>query len=80
MKIRLKKCGSGASVEIPAAVLKAAGLRLGQLIGVRVESGVIVIAPLRRKAYGLAELVGRMKRSNLHKEIYVGGRIGKELW
>jgi antitoxin MazE len=80
MRARVKKWGNSASVRIPAAVLKAAGLNLNEPIDVREESGVIVIEPLRHREYSLKELVDQIKPANLHEEIDLGARVGKEVW
>jgi antitoxin MazE len=80
MRARVKKWGNSASVRIPAAVLKAAGLNLNEPIDVREESGVIVIEPLRRREYSVKELIDQIKPANLHEEIDFGARVGKEVW
>jgi antitoxin MazE len=48
MRAVVKKWGNSASVRIPAAILQAAHLELDEPVGVREESGRIVIEPLRR--------------------------------
>jgi antitoxin MazE len=44
------------------------------------ESGRIVIEPVRRKEYDLAELMKGITRKNLHSEVTFGGPVGKEAW
>lgn len=80
MRAVVKKWGNSASVRIPVAVLQAAHLDMDELVDVREESGCIVIEPVRRKEYNLAELVNRITRENLHAEVAFGGRAGKEAW
>jgi antitoxin MazE len=72
--------GNSASVRIPAAVIQAARLVLDETAEVREESGCIVIKPVRRKEYDLAELLKGITRGNLHEEIDFGGPAGKEAW
>ena len=67
-------------MRIPAAVLQAARLDLDEAVDVREESGRIVIEPLRKKEYDLAELVKGITRENLHAEADFGRREGKEAW
>lgn len=57
MKAVVKKWGNSVSVRIPAAVFQAADLTLDEPVDIREESGRIVIEPVRRKDYDLAELV-----------------------
>jgi antitoxin MazE len=80
MRTMVKKWGNSASVRIPAAVLQAAHLDLDEPVDVREESGRIVIEPVLRKEYDLAELVKGITRGNLHEEVDWGGPVGKEAW
>jgi antitoxin MazE len=65
----VKKWGNSASVRIPVAVLEAAHVDLDEHVDVREESGRIVIEPLRRKEYDLAELVKGITRENRKFEV-----------
>jgi antitoxin MazE len=78
MRAVIKKWGNSASVRIPVAVLQAAHLDVNEPVNVREESGRIVIEPVRRKEYDLAELVKRITRENLHAEVVFGRPVGKE--
>lgn len=78
VKTVVKKWGNSASVRIPAAVMQAAQLELDEPVDVREEAGRVVIEPLRRKEYDLAELVKGITRTNLHEEADFGGPVGKE--
>ncbi len=80
MRAVVKKWGNSASVRIPATVLKAANLCLDEPVDVREESGRIVIEPVRRKEYDVAELVKGITRGNLHKEVDFGPPVGNEAW
>ena len=78
MRTVVKKWGNSASVRIPVAVLQAAHLDLDDPVDVREESGRIVIEPVRRKEYDLAELLKRITSENLHDEADFGRPVGKE--
>jgi antitoxin MazE len=80
MKAVVKKWGNSASVRIPAAVLRAAKLRLDDTVDVREESGCIVIEPVARSEYTLSELLKGITPENLHDEVDFGSRVGKEAW
>ena len=80
MRAVVKKWGNSASVRIPVAVLQAAHLDLDDPVDVREESGRIVIEPVRRKVYDLAELVKGITCENLHAEVAFGRPVGKEAW
>lgn len=78
MKTVLKKWGNSALVRIPASVIQAAHLELDETVDVREESGRVVIEPVQRKEYDLAELLKRITRENLHDAVDFGGAVGKE--
>lgn len=80
MRAVVKKWGNSASVRIPAAVMQAAQLHLDESVDVREESGRIVIQPVRRREYDLAELLKGITRKNLHEEVDFGRPEGKEAW
>lgn len=80
MKAVVRKWGNSASVRIPASVMKAAKLDLDEAVEVREEAGRIVIEPVRRRDYDLAELVRGITTRNRHAEIAAGEPIGKEVW
>lgn len=78
MHVTVKKWGNSASVRIPAAVMKAARLRLDETVDVREEGGRIVIEPVRPKHYDLSRLVADITPENLHEEVDFGDPVGKE--
>jgi len=80
VKVVVKKWGNSASVRIPAAVMRAAHLDLDDPVDVREESGRVVIEPTQHKEYNLGDLVRRITRENLHKEVDFGGPVGNEGW
>lgn len=80
MRTVVKKWGNSASVRIPTQLMKAAHLEIDEAVDLKEESGRIVIEPLRRKEYSLAELLKGITRDNLHEEVDFGGAAGKEAW
>jgi antitoxin MazE len=80
MRAAVKKWGNSASVRIPSTMLRAAHLNVDDMVEVREESGRIVIEPIERKEYSLAELVKGISPRNRHREIDFGAPAGKETW
>jgi antitoxin MazE len=78
MRTVVKKWGNSACVRIPAAVMQAARLELDETVDVREESGRVVIEPVERKEYDLADLVKRITPKNVHDEVDFGEALGKE--
>jgi antitoxin MazE len=80
MRVIVKKWGNSAAVRIPVAVMQAAYLQLDEPVEVREEAGRIVIEPVQRKEYDLADLVKRITPGNVHEEIDFGDATGNEAW
>jgi len=78
MRAVVKKWGNSASVRIPASVMAAAGLHLDQAVEVREENGRIVIEPIRREEYDLADLLAGITPENIHDEVDFGAPVGNE--
>ena len=80
MTVLVKKWGNGASVRIPAAMMKAARLTMEQPVNVREEGGRITIEPIPAKAYDLAVLIPGITDDNQHNPVEMGPPIGQEVW
>lgn len=78
MRAVVKKWGNSASVRIPASVMAAAGLRLDQAVEVREDNGRIVIEPITREEYDLADLLAGITPENIHDEVDFGAPVGNE--
>ncbi len=79
MRVQVKKRGNSASVRIPAAVMRAANLKLDAAVDVREEDGRIIIEPLCDERGDLDALLARITPQNLHGESDFGPRAGREL-
>lgn len=80
MKATVKKWGNSAAVRIPARVMEAAHLHLDQAVEIHEEAGLIVIEPVRKAVYELADLLRGINAENLHGEVDFGAPQGKEAW
>ena len=80
MRMVVERWGNSAAVRIPATVIEAARLRLGQPVEVREEAGRIVIKPIREEICDLAALIGGITGRNRHEAIEMGAPVGREVW
>ncbi len=80
MKVTVRKWGNSAAVTIPASVMKAVQLDLNEVVEVRVETGRIVIEPVRQKTYVLDDLLKGINSKNRHEVIDFGPPKGNEVW
>jgi antitoxin MazE len=78
MKVTVRKRSNSAAVRVPASVMRAARLKLGEVVNVREEAGRIVIEPVRHKTYDLDELLKAITSKNQHKASDFGPSMGKE--
>ena len=78
MKIRVKKLGNSAVVEIPASVMAVASISVDQAVDIREEGGRIIIEPIR--APDLDQMLDRMTPESFHKEVDFGAPVGREAW
>ncbi len=79
MRAVVRKWGNSASVRIPAAIMEAAHLQLDMPVDIREVGGQIVIAPLSKTDYKLADLLAGITADNLHGPVDFGDPMGKEL-
>lgn len=79
MRAVVRKWGNSASVRMPASIMAAAGLRLDQAVEVREDNGRVVIKPIEREEYDLAELLAGITPENIHEEADFGAPVGKEV-
>lgn len=80
MKTRVKKWGNSLALRIPGAMAREAGFAEEGDVEISVSGGKLVVAPALRKKYDLRELLGKVKKSNLHKETGTGKPKGREEW
>jgi antitoxin MazE len=78
VRTRVKQWGNSAVVRIPASVMHAAGLDLGEVVDVREEAGRIVVEPVRLKTYDLGKLLKGITSKNQHEPVDFGPVVGKE--
>ena len=76
MKTRVKKWDNSAVVAIPASVMAAASISVGQAVDIREEGGRIIIEPIR--APDLDQMLDRMTPESFPEEVDFGAPVGQE--
>ncbi|ASG21493.1 AbrB/MazE/SpoVT family DNA-binding domain-containing protein [Nitrospirillum viridazoti] len=79
MRVTIRKWGNSASVRIPVAVMEAVGLEVDATVDIREEGNRIVIEPVRKDDYDLADLIAGITPENRHVEVDYGPSVGKEI-
>jgi antitoxin MazE len=80
MESRVQKWGNSLAVRIPKPFASEVGLREDAQVELSINEGALVITPVSRHTYNLADLLAGIRRSNLHSEVPTGQPRGKEPW
>jgi antitoxin MazE len=80
MKDREQRWGNSLALRLPKHVAMEVQLRENCDVDLHVRNGAIVVRPASRQQYSLEELLGGVKKSNLHDEVEWGPPVGKEAW
>jgi antitoxin MazE len=76
----VKQWGNSAAVRIPALVMHAARLDLGEVVDVHEEVGRIVIEPVRQESFDLDKLLKGITSKNQHEAVDFDPAVGNEVW
>ncbi len=79
MQTEIKAWGNSASIRIPAALMKAAHLKLNTKVKLREDKGRLIIEPIQKNFYDLDQLLAGITVENCHTEIDFGKPQGREL-
>jgi antitoxin MazE len=79
VQVRVQKWGNSLALRLPRPVALDARIEEGSVIDVRVVEGKLVAEPVGPR-YALADLLRKVSRKNLHREIDAGGPVGREAW
>jgi antitoxin MazE len=77
---RIRRWGNSLAVRIPRAVAEESGVQEGVLVDLVPASGKLLVRPARPRQYRLADLLARVRPSNLHEVTETGRRVGREVW
>lgn len=80
MHSKVQMWGNSLAVRIPKGMAQETGLSAETAIDIRVSDGYLVVAPLRRPQYSLAEMLEKVSADNLHGEVDFGPPVGDEVW
>lgn len=80
MTVKVRKWGNSLGLRIPRTYAEEAHVGAGSEVEITVQAGRLVVTPVRRRSYRLADLLKRVRKDNLHPEIRVGRSRGREAW
>ena len=80
MVTKVQKWGNSLGLRIPKAYADEARVEDGSLVDISIRNGALVVRPVRRRKYLLAELLKTVRQSNLHREVPTAEPAGREAW
>jgi len=80
VRVQIQKWGNSLALRIPKPFAQDAGVREGTLVGLSVSEGRLVAAPIRVRKVRLQDLLRKVTRTNLHREVHTGPPVGREAW
>jgi antitoxin MazE len=80
MKVQIQKWGNSLALRIPKSFAIESKVKQGSTVEVSLEQGKIIVAPVTEPEFTLEDLLSKVTKRNLHREIDTGAAIGKEAW
>ena len=80
MKINVQKWGNSLALRIPKSFALETHIKQGASVDISLEKGKLVIKPIPEKKYTLDDLLSRITKQNIHKEVDTGQIVGREVW
>ncbi|MEX0975150.1 MAG: AbrB/MazE/SpoVT family DNA-binding domain-containing protein [Bacillota bacterium] len=79
MKTTVQKWGNSLALRIPNAFASEMDLRPGSPVTLSIDGDRLVIRQAPR-TLTLKELLSKVTKDNIHREVQFGGPVGKETW
>ena len=79
MRTKVQKWGNSLAVRIPKPFAEGAGLRPSSEVEVSLEKGEVRLSPVRPR-WKLRQLLSRVTKKNIHREVDSGQAVGREAW
>ena len=80
MKVQIQKWGNSLALRIPKSFAQETQIDQGTVVDLSLEKGEIIIRPVIEPEFTLDQLLSRVTKGNIHREIETGKAQGKEVW
>jgi antitoxin MazE len=80
MHVRVQKWRNSLAVRIPKPLAKDAEVTEGTVLNLAVSEGRVVATPVEQKKLSLKQLLAKVNKKNLHREVDFGRPAGREIW
>jgi len=79
MKTTIQKLGNSLAITIPESFASEINLSIGTEIYLLLIDNKIQIEPIKKKKLFLDDLLSKVTKENLHKEVDIGPPVGEEI-
>ncbi|MGH7262408.1 MAG: AbrB/MazE/SpoVT family DNA-binding domain-containing protein [Candidatus Rokuibacteriota bacterium] len=80
MRVQIQKWGNSLALRIPKPFAEDVAVKEGTIVDLSVSKGKVIAVPVRGKRATLKQLLARVKKGNLHREVEFGRSVGRESW
>lgn len=80
MKTSVRRWGNSLALRIPSAYATETQLCEGSEVELTLQSGNLIVAPVRRKRRELSTLLRKITPRNIHGAVSTGRPVGREVW
>jgi antitoxin MazE len=80
MKTRVQKWGNSLALRIPKSFANEVGLQRDTPVEVSLADGKLVVTPVATTEPTLKQLLVKVTKENLHREVDTGCSLGNETW
>ena len=80
MRTRVQKWGNSLALRIPKSFATEVGLQRETSVEISLANGKLVITPIAKPKPTLKQLLAKVTKQNLHREVNTGSAIGDETW
>ncbi len=79
MEVTIQKWGNSLAIRIPGSYAKDISIQQGSSVELIKEKNKLVIVP-KKSGLKLKNLLAKITDDNVHKEEFMEGPVGKEIW
>jgi len=80
MRVQIQKWGNSLALRIPKPFAEEAEVREGTFVDLSLAEGKLVAVPDVKRGYTLKQLLSKVTKDNLHKEVSFSRAVGREAW
>lgn len=79
MNAIIRKWGNSLAIRIPKSIAEEIQIDEGTEVKLKLVKNKLIVSSRNKKKYNIKDLVSKITKENLHGEVSVGPRVGKEL-